>query len=176
MNSLTETLAVILSSSVIATIISSFFNYKIQEYNYKKEFYKKLIDERLYAYMQVVMLINELKIQVYNEDGIICNRLFENGKKYYDNFIVQLVSTANYSIWFSKELDDYIQELNIFLLDELNMKTGDETKADNRIKSIGTQITPKISEIRKKIEKQLYEDFADMDNLKEFLKATRKRM
>ena len=167
-----EILSIIVSSSLIATILTSFINFKIQQFNYKKEFYKKLIDKRFAAHEQVVKLVIELKIKVQFKDNKICNRIFANGEDYLNNVLILIVSTVNDSLWLSNELNKVLLELNIFLITNVHDKIDrDNPDITNQIQEVGIVATPRISNFMIRIEDLLYKDFSEMENIRKFLKS-----
>ncbi|SFR62321.1 hypothetical protein SAMN04488010_1199 [Maribacter stanieri] len=53
-----EIILAIISSSILSAIFTSIFNWRLHNSNYKKDYYKKILDKRLIAYESLNMLIN----------------------------------------------------------------------------------------------------------------------
>ncbi len=171
-----EIITIIISSSVIATILSIFFNFVLQNLNYKREYYKKIIDKRIEAQDYIINIIDELKVMVHLDNGEICNIIFFSGEMRYSNFIVTLALTTNQSFWLSDELNDVLLELNIFLQEEITYKIDKyyDSEKDNQLILLGTKNCDKIRDYRIKIEEQLLKNFSNMEQINTFLKSKRK--
>jgi hypothetical protein len=61
---ISEIITLIISSSVLSAFLTGFVNLRIQNLNFKSEYYKKLIERRIDAQEQILSLTNELRIQV----------------------------------------------------------------------------------------------------------------
>lgn len=168
--------SIIISSSVIATFLSIAFNFIIQNLNYKREYFKKIIDKRIEAQDFIINIINELKVMTHLDNGKICNIIFFSGEIRYNNFIVTLALTKNQSFWLSDELNDILLELNIFLLEEISYKIDKyiDSEKDAQLILLGTKNCDKIRDYRIKIEEQLLENFSNMEQINTFLKSKRK--
>jgi len=168
--------SIIISSSVIATFLSIAFNFIIQNLNYKREYYKKIIDKRIEAQDQIIKIINELKVMTHLDNGEICNSIFCSGQIRYNNFIISLVLTTNQSFWLSDELNDMLLNLNILLQEEITYKIDkySESEKDTQLIILGTKNCNQIRDYRIKIEEKLLVNFSNMEQIHTFLKSKRK--
>ena len=173
---LVKIITIIISSSVLAAILTSIFNFIIQNLNYKREYYKKIIDKRIEALEQIIDLSNQLKVMTHLENGQICNIIFTKGEDYYNRFIILLALTVNQSFWLNDELNETLLELNIFLHEEIENKIelGNEIDRSSQLILLGIDSLNKIREFRTKIEKQLLEDFSSMQRIRTFINSKRK--
>jgi len=171
-----EIITLIISSSVLSAILTGFVNFRIQNLNYKREYYKKLIERRIDAQEQILSLSNELRIQVKLDEGALCNRICATGEKHYESFSLLLASSVNISFWLSSKLSDILLDFNIFLLNQITheIKGEEQNERDRCLIDLGLLYNEKLRDYRKKIEQQLMNDFADLDNVRSFVKSKHK--
>lgn len=173
---LVKIITIAVSSSVLAAILTSVFNLIIQNRNYKRDYYKKIIEKRIDAQEQIIKLSTELKIMVHLDNGKLCNSVFTNGESHFDEFIILLASTVNQSFWLSEQLGEILLNLNISLLEEIRYKIQSKNKVerDNEIELLGIKNLEKFRGYRKQLERQILIDFADMDKVRSFINSKRK--
>lgn len=173
---LVKIITIIISSSVLAAILTSIFNLIIQSLNYKREYYKKIIDKRIEALEQIIELSNQLKVMTHLENGQICNIIFTKGEDYYNNFMILLALTVNQSFWLNDEVNETLLELNIFLHEEIGNKIEfeNELNRSNQLVTLGIESLNMIREFRIKIEKQLLMDFSNMQRIKNFINSKKR--
>lgn len=114
----TNIILTIISSSVLASILTSLFNLRLQNLNYKKDYYKKLLDKRLDAYETLNNLTKELSTFVQFNDyvihGFMCTEQFNT------DFISKLDRTISKSFWLDNKTSEKLTELNVFLLNNVS--------------------------------------------------------
>ena len=166
----------ILSSSIVSAILTSFVTLRIQNLNYKREFYKKNIDKRFKALEYVIKITDELRLTVMLDEGKMCNRIFTQGKDYYNGFYLMMANPVNI-IWISKELAAILLDFNIFLLNNITNKIekNNELNKDNFIKNIGVENNRKIKDFRVKLEKQILTDFTEMVHVRRFIRKSKNK-
>lgn len=171
----TEIISLVVSSSVLSAILTTFVNLKIQDLNYKREYYKKIIERRIHAQEEILNLSNELRIQV-KLDNSLCNRICATGEDHYEKFVIQVATSVNISFWLSEELSDIILDLNIFLLNEITHEIQGQNKTEREkcLVSLGIRHHDKLRDFRSKIDFQLKKDFADMSNVRRFISPKQK--
>jgi hypothetical protein len=168
-----EIIALVVSSSVLSAILSGFVNLRIQNLNYKREYYKKLIERRIHAQDQILNLFNELRIQVKLDNGILCNRICATGEEYFDSFVRLIATSVNISFWLSEDLSGILLDFNIFLLNEITHEIQGQNKNEREksLVNLGILHHEKLREFRSKLERQLMKDFAGMSNVNSFIKS-----
>jgi hypothetical protein len=68
----------ILSSSFLSAGLTSLANYYIQKTNYKNEYYKKILDKRIFAYEEVETLLIKTRLHLLDhENQLIYSYLFD---------------------------------------------------------------------------------------------------
>lgn len=171
-----EIITLIVSSSVLSAILTGLVNMRIQNLNYKREYYKELIERRIEAQEQILKLINELRIQIKLDEGKLCNGICTAGEQRFESFSIQIALSVNISFWLSKELSDILLDFNIFLLNEITheIKGNSQSEKDRSLIDLGLQYHEELRKYREKIEKQLMIDFANLSNIKSFVKSKRK--
>ncbi|WP_367916038.1 hypothetical protein [Leadbetterella sp. DM7] len=169
----TEAITLVISSSVLSAILTGLVSLRIQSLNYKQEYYKKIIERRIYAQEEILNLSNELSIQVKLDNGALCNRICATGEDHFNSIVILVGTSVNVSFWLSKKLSDILLELNIFLLNEIshNIKGKSQEERDLSLISLGIQNHEKIREYRKSIESQLMKDFGNAFDVKSFIRS-----
>jgi hypothetical protein len=164
-----EIFGMVLSSSVITTLISSGLSWKLRKRNYIDDYHKLIIERRFESQEMVSEIVDEMKIQVHLERGVLCNRIFVNGEDYFDNFVIKVGATSFKSIWLSPQTQTLLTKFNIFLLDKISYKI----EGDN-LKELGVKHIEDIREFRDKIENQLLVEFRDLHDVEKFIKDKQK--
>lgn len=171
---LVKIISIIITSSVLAAIMTSLFNIIIQNLNYKKDYYKKIIDKRIEALEYIIDLTNQLKIMTHLENGQICNNIFMQGEESYNYFMIRLALSTNYSFWLDDSLNEALLELNIFLKENIESKINEESDLTNQFMLLGTKNLDCIRDFRNKIESQLLVEFSMLQKIKPFIKKKNK--
>jgi hypothetical protein len=95
-------IAVILTSSVIAAGLTSFVNWLIQKKNYRAEYHKKLVDNRMKAYEGVWELLLQFPYRYdWDDPDFDPYDRDEKGLKNYYSIRNKLESLAQNGYWFS---------------------------------------------------------------------------
>jgi hypothetical protein len=172
----TEIIALVISSSVLSAILTGFVNLRIHNLNFKREYFKKIIDKRIQAQEQIEALSSQLKIQIKLDNGTLCNSVCASGEDYFQTFCILVAASLNTSLWLSDELAGVLQDFNIFLLNEITHEiNGNSIKDRNQsLIDLGIRHHEHLREFREKIEMQLMKDFATLSNVKAFIKPKRK--
>jgi hypothetical protein len=170
-----EIITLVISSSVLSAMLTGFVNLRIQNLNYKREYYKRLIERRIDAQEHILRLSNEIRVQV-KLDGALCNRICATGEQHFESFSLLVASSVNISFWLSNQLSEILLDFNIFLLNEIahEIKGSKKSERDRCLIDLGLIHHEKIREYRDKIDKQLTDDFADLVNVRSFVKSKHK--
>ncbi|WP_034043985.1 hypothetical protein [Wocania ichthyoenteri] len=173
--STTEIILAILTSSVFSAILTSFFNWKLHNSNYKKDYYKKLLDKRLNAYEDLNRFINILSNIVYTEKGMI-HGLF-CGSVGFNHISSELRKTQEKSFWLDDITGHKLTELSVFLFNNVSGKIDDslpEEVTREKYYELGIEHYQKIEEFKGTLKffmnnelKRLYkvEDFFNDDRI-----------
>lgn len=166
-----NTLWTILSSAVIAAIVSSIASYIINilthKRKYKDDYYKMVIAKRMDAYSKVEVIILSLKKLVRDEsDDCLYNVIFNNSQEEFFAFQTQLYEIAANSVWFSKDMYNALSELNL-LFTQIDSQVLDD---GSNLLILGKQNRKKIADIRIRLEDIFRRDILSLHKIEEFLK------
>ena len=167
-----EIITLVVSSSVLSAVLTISFNFVISNINYKREYYKKIIERRINAQDKAIALTNEIRTQIKLTNGPLCNKICASGEEYLKSFVISLPETVNHSLWLSNKLADIILEFNVFIYNEIlaEIKGDKQDERDDSLIEIGLRNHEKIRNFRFQIERQLMYDFAKLDNVRSFVK------
>lgn len=124
----TKIILAILSSSVLSAVLTSFINWRIHNSNYKKDYYKKLLDKRLDAYESLNTLIINLSSVVYTEKGFI-QALF-CGTIGFKVFNSELHKAIDKSFWLDDLTSHKLTELSAFIFNNVSGCIDDNLEED----------------------------------------------
>lgn len=172
--STTEIILAIFSSSVISAIMTSYFNWKIHNSNYKKDYYKKLLDKRIDAYENLNSVANRLSDVVYTESGMVHGLLC--GKLGFDLFKTELHKTMNKSFWLDDVTQHKLTELSAFLFNEISGHIDDnwpEEQQNQKYVELGIQHFEKIEDFKKTIKFFLNNELKNLYKIDDFFDDNR---
>ena len=161
-----EIVGVILSSAIVATVLSSLVTIYISRLGYKDKYFEKLIDKRLLAHEELYAVVNSLKIAVQDtesEDRRTYHQIFSMD---YDNFsrFTAHSSSQNNSFWISDDTKKAAIDLNreFFRCHLLFQETGD-------LVEVGRQEYREVARIRDQLEKCLLAELPSLHKIEVFL-------
>lgn len=165
----TQTILAILSSSVLSAILTSYFNWRIHNSNYKKDYYKKILDKRLDAYESMNILINRLSDIVYTDRGVI-HGMVSSEQSF--NFLTSIVhSTMEKSYWLSDKTGHKLTELGIFLFNNISSYIDDdlsEKQLDEEYINLALANFEQIKEFNQSLKSLVNYDLQNLYNVDEF--------
>jgi hypothetical protein len=166
----TDIFKVILTSSLIATIlsaiVSAFVSIKLKHLDYKNEYYKKILEKRLEAYQYLENQIAVLKNTVLDdEDGKPYHIIFSYSKDDFSKLQHNLFLAMSYSTWINRDTTSHIEKLNE-LFYHLSLKLN--RNAD--LITLGKTHYKEIAAHRKNLEACLRKDLMNLHDLKSFSK------
>jgi hypothetical protein len=112
-----QIIVAIISSSVLSASLTSFVNWIFHNSNYKKDYFKKILEKRFNAFEKVQDLAGKLSFQTQLDNSVIPTIFFNN--EYYDQFIILLASAIDSSFWLEISTSSKLTELNVFLLNNI---------------------------------------------------------
>jgi hypothetical protein len=166
---LAELVALLISSSVLAALISIAGNQFLAQLQFKRDYYKEIIAKRLNAYQQIDELIGILRMTTYDDKGRIAHALFVN-KHFYDRATMLSATAIALSLYLSEQICDSVSKINFSLL----KLPGNAT--ESQAFEIGVTQRKQISELRRKLEHQVGWDLLELHRVKRFLKAKRQHI
>lgn len=167
--STTEIILAILSSSVISAVLTSYFNWRIHNSNYKKDYYKKILDKRLDAYETLNSFTSRLSDVVYVEKGVVHGLLCSSES--FNFIITKFHLTMEKSYWFAEETGHKLTELGVFLFNEVSGYVDDslpEDELDRKYLELGIKHFDKINEIKESLKKSANQEMKKLYEINSF--------
>jgi hypothetical protein len=113
-----EIVLAILGSSLLSTILGSWFNWEIQRRNYKKEYYKKILDKRIQAYEKTRVVASTLS-SFAQQDGHVVHT-YLTSEALFNHLCQKVRESIDDSIWLNDKARTILTEFNIYLLNEFS--------------------------------------------------------
>lgn len=157
----------IIITAGVASIITLAANLIIQGSQYKKDFYRKIVDKRIEAYTELEKLINKMSTNTTAKNGKECLSCLHD-KQNYENLINEFASTFACNLWFNIKTTREIMRLHTILNQSIGMLF--ENMSDEEIQSKGINNYSNIVEQRFKVAKFIYDDLSEIYKVKKFLK------
>lgn len=165
----TEIILAILSSSILATIFTSFINWKLHNSNYKKEYYKKILDKRLAAFEIVQSLSGKMSFQA--STGKFATPSICYDEKFYQSFIFQMMAAIDQSFWLDSTTSEKLTEINVFLYNNIGNKINDdwnEKQRDEKYQELGNKNWEAIRNFRKELQSLINKELKSLHNVNDF--------
>lgn len=158
----------ILTSSVISAIVTNLFSEWQKRNEYKRDYYKKIIDRRLKAYEVAESLASCFDERAKDEENnyvfLSCCSTTENAKATFE----ALKNAEKYEIWLSRECQDCIKKLNEILLPLLIFDEEYEKRLKlNRIK-LSIDLCGNIEKQRDKLRNIIAKDMINLHDVDSF--------
>ncbi len=164
-----ELIATILGSSVISTLIAAWFNIKIHNRNYKKEYYKKILDKRIAAYEKVIRLNSKLGTYIQTPDHLVHAHFSSHHSII--NFCNETRGCINDSLWLGEEVGTILTELNSFIINEfdnnINPADGPE-KRNTDIQAIARRKQGEINGFKERLKSLVARDIKNLHRIERF--------
>ncbi|MGB3869383.1 MAG: hypothetical protein WA937_07975 [Flavobacteriales bacterium] len=162
-------IGLVLTSSVLAAGISSLVSWRISTLNYKREYYKKLIDRRLAAFDEVEKVVADLNTFVQRQDGTLCPFMCLGGPIRWDAFRFKLFSAQENRLWLGKKTSSSLTDLNVFVIDFDSEVTGNSAP-QNALEVLGAANASRFREFKYRLHDAINEDLREMTDISSFLK------
>jgi hypothetical protein len=163
-----KTIVIILSSTVLATILSGIINYlvsqRLRQLDYKNEYFKKILQKRLEVYELIDYQMNILKTSVLdNEDGRAYHRVFSLGQGFFLSSFEPLMNIVSKSVWVNTKTLEKIMELSALIT---QISFSYHTVNEESLITAGKEHYRDVCDIRDEIEKLMMKDFLTLYDLK----------
>ncbi|MEG2285950.1 MAG: hypothetical protein RSB90_10330, partial [Eubacterium sp.] len=182
-----------LTSGISAALVTFGANCFLKKQDYKRDYYKKIVDKRLKAYEElekvigkfcVHMEILDLEKKQKSGDGFFVFLCFceEDKLQKANDWILGVIQNA---LWYSDDINKSLKTVNEILAEVgtvLNKPTpitvadiekynlGQTHINENLIKYIGRELYGQLEDLMKIIGKAVYRDLKNIDEVEEFLK------
>jgi hypothetical protein len=167
-NDLTTIITAIITSSVLAAILTKVFDYFFNRMNYKRDYYKKIIDKRLEAYE----ILNKVLYETHGtimDSNVKFNRIYDEPKEYY-LFVSSLEEATKIRIWYSVKTALNLIELLEFLAFSPGQENIDINTPEHEFHNFGVRHLKRFNELKEKLESSILDDFSSLDDIQVFLK------
>ena len=161
-------LIAILSSSVLAAIVSALVSTYLKKKDYEHEYFKEVIQRRLETYRFIETQIAVLKSSVY-DDGEMYHLIFAYGYDKFNEFQQSMFVAVSSGIWVSEDTKDALIELNRLFV---NMEHEFDMEVDSV--AAGKKYHKKIATLRDTIEASYRADMLELHKVRKFLKQKAK--
>jgi len=161
--SLTSMLTSSLMSAILGGLVAGIFTLRVVKHNYINDYYKTILQKRLYAYGIVENLITMLKTSVVDSDGCPYHIMFFDINESDPAQILLQISSQ--SMWLSEEITQEAISLShlVYTMPALPEEAIEYAKKHYR----------HIAEARTRFEKYYARDFLGLHDIKAFLKSKR---
>lgn len=174
-------------ASIIGAFFTIYFNLKGKKIDYKRDYYKKIIDKRMESYEKLNDVINSILVvrEVLSKNCVkqgysVCELFID--VKNIDDMLDKIVDIRRYSIWFTEEIVEKISYINLILSnvslalnhpsDEILAKYNLSVK-DIGVKKcsilIGKFESEKLCQLAEEIKLIIANDLLEMHNVEDFL-------
>jgi hypothetical protein len=158
--------ALLVSSSVLAALVSLAGNHLLAQLQFKRDYFKEIIFKRLNAYQQVDELIGILRATAYDDSGRIAHIVFLN-QAVHDRATVLAATAVGLGLYLSEPFRESLLKLNFILL-KLPHNAPKSEAFD-----IGAAHREALSELRQKLEYLVTVDLLELYKVRRFLKKKR---
>jgi len=162
-----KTLGILLSSGIIALIVSSFVSVYLSRLGYKQKYYERIIDRRMSAHDELQALVKILKISVVDlasGDARSYHQIFTDQDLFASAYVQ--ASSMNHAFWISDSTRKAHIDLNreLFRCHSLFEKTND-------LIEVGKTEYKEIAQIRDLLEESLLRELPHLHKIDKFFKS-----
>lgn len=175
-------LAAIITSSVIAAVISIVANFAFKRIDYKNEYYKEIFKRRIKVYAEIESLIASYNPVRSYEDGRFCRDIFCTGTIGVHNFWHQLFGIIASGLWVNTNTLIILGQIEKLINREFDIpaiekaiNTGGEANPEI-IREIGINIFSKTSRLNKNLRESVNDDWSILYDIRGFLRKGKKNI
>ncbi|MBJ7428367.1 MAG: hypothetical protein JHD28_05340 [Bacteroidia bacterium] len=166
-----EIIGWILTSSFVTTLMTSFVSWVLQKDNYRRDYYKKLLDKRIESYESVRQLTSLFAANIQLDDGRLCQARFALGKDHYLKFETKIYSVIQDGFWLSESVSQKLMELNAFLVHNIHNSIDSNGNIDKQLVELGILHRDTLKQFRYDLDQLLYTEFSSLHQIEKFTKA-----
>jgi hypothetical protein len=168
-----QVLTLLLSSSLLSAGLTSLITLLVSKANYKREYYKKLLDRRLNAYEEVELVINSLSTFIRTDKGELCPFVCAGGEQRRIEFLGMILRTSSHSLWLSSEVSGLLTELNVFMLNEIDNHISQNGDYNTQLEQLGAKNAATFRRLREELQDAMYSDLRNMSDIPKFIRGIR---
>lgn len=162
----------IISSSVVAAVLTSIINWLLVKQNYKNDYYKIILEKRINAYENMNSLVSEMSVLTNMGDYLIPTICFT--VESFDNFQIKLALSVSDGFWLSSELSSKLSETNVYLLNNISNKISTDPRKidiDEKYNESGKLELEQVRAFRKSLQTIMNSDFKKLYDVRSFLNS-----
>lgn len=158
----------VLSSSVIAAVLTSYFNWLITNETYKNEYYKIILNKRIAAYTKLDSFIGAIQEHYKTQNGLVL-KFFRNQQQL-DKIFETRESIASQFRWLSNDIINQTVELWSKII-------AIRTEMVSRSFSITEELekSKELNQLMSSLFEKSESDFKKLYKIKKFLKTNKTR-
>jgi hypothetical protein len=147
-------------SGVVAAVVTFLLGSVQKDYDYKNEYYKKIIEKRFQAYETLEQTLRQLNFFVYDEklNGAVFS-IFEDTVSF-DQFSISLFEAQLGSRWLSPDTQNTLRQLSIIIA-----KISRENVAES-----ASPYLSEVLQLKRNLDKSSLLDFRDLHDIETFFK------
>lgn len=168
---------VILGSAVVSTLITNVCVYFQRESDYKRDYYKKIIDKRIAAYEKLSSLLVEITVTsgIMEEGGIEVGSTYKIFKDSDSAILInkKIIDVASDLYYYSPEVGAILKEINsksIEYLKQVERDCKDEINYERDCLSWGSIFSNELQEMTENIKIEIAKDMLTLYEVENFLK------
>jgi hypothetical protein len=156
-------LTTIISSSVIATILSSLISLRLKKLDFKNEYFKIVIKKRLEAYEELEYIIAALKTSALDANDQKAYHVCFFSPDNFNNFSARLALVNAHNLWLNAEANEKLSQLNL-IFNQLKFEFN--ISIESELILSGKKYYSKIAELRTQIENVTRRDILTLYDFK----------
>lgn len=159
----------ILTSSLGAAFFTKSLDIYTANITYKRDYYKKIIDERLKVYLKLSQVLYQAVHNVV-KDGVVYIGIFGSPTQLY-NFISDLMGIADSRIFLGTITANKLKELLELLATDSVAAGIKKTSADIEAQAFGVNMTPIVNKLIRELEALALADMKNLHNVDAFFNS-----
>ena len=155
----------VLSSSVVASVLTSLVSVYIQRRQYTDEYYRAILQKRLEEYEMLAKSLMPIRACTYDDQHVPFYIAFYDAK-HVRRFIAEMGQAHSGSIWIGEGTRKTLLDLG-----KLFVRIGEEFNLESDSQLAGKRYYKRVAELRDEIDKAIHTDLATLHRIPSFLQA-----
>ena len=157
--------------AVFGSGITSLVNWLLSKRNFKFKSYEEIVKKRFSAYEKLSRVSLFLNMNVQEDDGIIVPFAFTSAINQLEGFQIMITEAFTQTFWLNEKTGEIFTELNVYVYN-INSEAASTSDPERALKEIAALDREKISDISKRLNRQLREDLVSLHDVEKFVKRT----
>lgn len=164
-----------LITAVVSAIVTNLFMWWQKRNDYKRDYYKKVVDKRIKAYEQAEVFVacfdGESVDRATGKSWLTCCETLEDAKRTFE----ELENTNKYSLWLSKECNQCIQEINTVLYPLFRFDEKDEKNFKLHRLMLSLTLSDVIAKHRDELRNIIRKDMMNLHDVDKFFECNKNK-